>query len=235
MIVLAYTALCAHMLILIPEQPSVRKDRPTRIEYFTGHPFEHEIQDAPGPEAFFAVAPGGAVEDLLPGVTRHGKKYACTFTPKERGDYYIVARAPVREEDGVRCRDSAKLVLHVQSQTGWETPRGGGLDIVPLTRPYGLAAGGVFRGKAAWNGAPLAGARIEVERYNPAPPAALPPDEFITAVVKADEQGIFVAQCMTAGWWALAVHADAPPAAGEAPVRHSLCFWLHAGTPGGER
>ncbi len=235
MVVLVYAALCAHMQILIPEQPSVRKGQATRIEYFVGHPFEHEIQDAPRPEAFVAVSPAGAVEDLLPGLTKDGRKYACTFTPKERGDYYLVARAPVREEEGVRCHESVKLVLHVQSQTGWETPRGGGLDIVPLTRPYGLAAGGVFRGKVVWNGAPVAGARIEVERYNPAPPAALPPDEFVTAVVKTDEQGIFVAHCATAGWWALAVHGDAPPAPGEAPARHTLCFWIHAGMTGGEK
>ncbi|HZT79168.1 MAG TPA: DUF4198 domain-containing protein, partial [Gemmataceae bacterium] len=50
---------------------------------------------------------------------------------------------------------------------------------------------------------PLAGALVEVERYNTAAPKELPPDEQITRAVKTDPNGVATCTLTDPGWWAV--------------------------------
>jgi hypothetical protein len=69
-------------------------------------------------------------------------------------------------------QDTVKVVLHVQTQNGWDAVLGATpCETVPLTRPYGLEPGLVFQARTllATRGVPdrsLAGALVEVERYH---------------------------------------------------------------------
>jgi uncharacterized GH25 family protein len=54
----------------------------------------------------------------------------------------------------------------------------------------------------------LAGALVEVERYNPAPPKTLPADEFITRTVKTDPNGVATVTLPEPGWWAITAITD---------------------------
>jgi hypothetical protein len=62
------------------------------------------------------------------------------------------------EEDQEFLQDSVKVVLHVQAQKGWDAVAGlagSGLELVPLTRPYGLQPGIAFQAQVLADGKPL--------------------------------------------------------------------------------
>ena len=133
------------------------------------------------------------------------------------------------EEEKVFVHDTIKVVYHVQTQNGWDAATGQAFEIVPLTRPYGLQPGVAFQGQALLAGKPLAGAMVEVERYNPTPPKDLPPDEQITRRVKADPNGVFTGTLTDAGWWCLTSERDGGRREHEGkmyPVRQRATFWV---------
>ncbi len=226
-------ALCAHFHTVIPEEAFLKKGRSVEVRYFYGHPFEHEVALTKRPDRLYVISPDGTTEDLLSALKEDGTGFRFTFTPAVRGDHYLVLRAPPAVEADVVYRESSKVILHVQSQRGWDRPvLREGLDIVPLTRPYGLYEHSVLRARVEWKGKPLAGARVEIEKYNAAPPKELPEDPFITSVVVTDEAGIFVASLPEAGWWSVTVTVKgAPERRGkrELPVKHVLTFWFPVG------
>jgi uncharacterized GH25 family protein len=178
--------------------------------------------------------------------------YQFRFTPAERGDHVFLLDTPPiwMEEEGEFWQDSVKVVLHVQAQKGWEkTVRTGkAFEFEPLTRPYGLLPGMVFQAKvrdpvafekkAPTDGPPvfearemalLAGAFVEVERYNRIAPKELPPDELITRVVRTDPRGVATTTLTDPGWWALtvAVKAGTLEHKGEQrPVRRRSTLWV---------
>jgi cobalt/nickel transport protein len=205
----AVSALPAHYSMLLPDKASAKKDEAVTLTYQFGHPFEHQLFDAPAPESLTVRAPDGKTTDLTKSLEAvkvpagEGKTvtaYRLKFTPDQRGDYVFLLRgAPVwMEEDGEFLHDMVKVVLHVQAQKGWDANGGGhAFEWMPLTRPYGLQPGLVFQART------LPNTMVEVERYNAEPPKELPPDEQITRVVKSDPNGTSACTLPDAGWWAL--------------------------------
>src|SRR5262249_35908520 len=114
--------------------------------------------------------------------------------------------------------DFTKVVVHVQAQKGWDASLSnfvglsykdrGLVEMIPLTRPYGLQPGVAFQTQAFLDGKPLAGALVEIERYNPASPKELHPDEQITRAAKTDPNGIVTCTLTDPGWWCIAAHYD---------------------------
>src|SRR5262249_27079713 len=162
---------------------SVKKDEAVTLTYQWGHPFEHQLFDAPAPEKLTVLAPDGKSTDLTKSLEKttvaaaEGKKvtaYQLKFTPDQRGDYVFVLQTPpiwMAEEEEF-FDDTVTVVLHVQAQKGWDAAAADTVQLVPLTRPYGLSAGTVFQARVVgpvYRGK-LPGALVEVERYNPAPP-----------------------------------------------------------------
>jgi uncharacterized GH25 family protein len=213
----------AHFGMLLPDSWAVKKGQPVTLTYQWGHPFEHQLFDAARPVQLLVIAPDGTKSNLtdklkkvaLPG--DKGKKvtgYRLRFTPSQRGDYVFVLDAPQTwlEQDEVFVRDTVKVVLHVQAQKGWDAFLRPFFEFVPLTRPYGLEPGMVFQARLQQDD-PVPGPRtlvvrrggeqVEVERYNPTPPKKLPPDEFITRVVKTNPVGVATTTLPDAGWWSL--------------------------------
>src|SRR4051812_3002478 len=148
----------AHFHILLPDRHSVKKDESVTLLYRWGHPFEHQLFDAPKPEKLIVIAPDGKVTDLTKKLekikhTTPDKKEVVAFrlkyTPTKRGDYTFVLYAPpiFLEEDGEFVEDMVKVVVHVQAQINWdaEDPSRPDLHVRPLTRPYGLQPGMVFQ------------------------------------------------------------------------------------------
>ncbi len=179
--------------------------------------------------------------------------YRLKFTPNQRGDYtFCLVAAPVfLKEDNVIVMDVAKAVLHVQAQKNWDADavQGGigklwmGLWMRPLTRPYGLQPGTVFQtqllsstvsgfdtGEKSKGPTPLAGALVEVERFNPAPPKQLPADEHITRTLKTDPNGVATCTLQSPGWWAITGQIDGGVSkhnGKDYPVRYRTTFWVH--------
>jgi len=226
-------ALCVHMHTLIPEHAFLKRARPAVVRYAFMHPFEHQFGTTPVPGKVQLSAPDGSVEDLTGKGIREDAWYRFSLQPRKRGDYYFLVEARPRVEDGVLLHEGAKVVLHVQSQNGWyRTVRAEKLDILPLTRPYGLVPPAVFQGKVLFGGKPCAGCTLEIEKYNPVPPSRLPEDEFITLTAVTDSNGLFTVSLPDLGWWAVtAVWTAGTEKVGgkELPVKHVFTFWIAVG------
>ena len=209
----------AHFHILLPRSASADRDKPVDFVLLWGHPFEHELSSAAKPENLEVLSPDGKRVGLTATlekrtVKNHENKdvtaYGFRFKPEQRGDYtFVLKAAPIRLGEGAFVQDTVKVVLHVQAQQGWDRPLGQGFELVPLTRPYGLQPGLVFQAQALVDGKPLPGAMVEVERYNPAPPKALPPDEHITRRLKTDPNGVLTCTLTEAGWWCITAERNA--------------------------
>jgi cobalt/nickel transport protein len=220
----------AHYQMLLPSRHSVKKDEAVTFTYQFGHPYEHQLFDAPKPESLVVIEPDGKKSDLLRSLEKisvaagEGKKvtaYRFSFTPRQRGDYVFFLKTPPiwMEEDAEFLQDTVKVVLHVQAQKGWDQRMNKpeekkDLEATPLTRPYGLLPGTVFQVRidgphhlrGEWLGnqpGGLPGRLVEVERYHATPPKELPADEFITRVVKTDRDGVATSTLPEAGWWVL--------------------------------
>jgi hypothetical protein len=158
----------AHYNMLLPAAASGKKGEPVTFTYQWGHPFEHQLFDAPKPESVVAFAPDGKVSNLMNALQKvalpagEGKTvsgYRFDFAPPQRGDYAVVLRTPpiFLEEDGEFVQDSVKVVYHVQAQKGWDVlsqnelgPFNAVASVAwhPITRPYGLEPGMVFQAQA---------------------------------------------------------------------------------------
>lgn len=230
----------AHYNMLLPQTPSAKRGEAVSVLYQWGHPFEHQLFDAPAPESVFVLAPDGQKTDLLKSLakisvpTAEGKKvvaYRFRFTPEQRGDYLFVLITPPiwMEEEQEFFQDTVKVVLHVQAQKGWDTAARQEFELVPLTRPYGLHAGMVFQAQALKMSKPLAGSLVEVERFNATAPKELPPDEQITRTARTDPNGVVTATLTEPGWWCLTAHREGTPREhkGKAyPVQQRATFWV---------
>jgi cobalt/nickel transport protein len=207
----------AHFNMLLPDKASVGK-APVTIVYQWGHPFEHQLFDAPAPQSVSVLAPDG-------------KKTALAGMLKEikvPGEDRKVRPIWMGEEEQF-FQDAVKVVLHVQAQGGWDAAAGQDFELVPLTRPYGLEPGMVFQAQALAGGKPLAGALVEVERYNAAPPKELPPDEHITRTARTDPNGVVTCTLTDPGWWCVTAERDGGTRQhdGKAyPVRQRSTLWV---------
>ena len=126
-------------------------------------------------------------------------------------------------------QDTAKVILHVQTQRNWDGVTGG-FELTPLTRPYGLQPGMVFQAQVLDDGKPLSGIMAEVERYNPTAPKELPADEQVTRRVKADPNGVLTCTLTDPGWWCIT--AERPGGMRERdgksyPVVQRTTLWVH--------
>jgi len=250
----------AHYNMLLPEKHAVKKDEAVTLTYQWGHPFEHQLFNAPAPEKLTVLAPDGKKTDLTKSLeqtaiaTAEGKKvtaYQLKFTPDQRGDYVFVLQTPPiwMDEEEEFFQDTVKVVLHVQAQKGWDGTVLPEFEPLPLTRPYGLQPGLVFQTQVKayllvpFEGKPnevpplprplklqpLAGALVEVERYNATAPKELPPDEQITRALKTDPNGVATYTLPESGWWAVTTHRDGGEREREGkkyPVRLRATMWV---------
>jgi cobalt/nickel transport protein len=229
----------AHFNMLLPQAAAARKGEPVTVLYQWGHPFEHQLFDAPPPRSAFVLAPDGKRTDLVPSLEKvtvpgEGKDvtaYRGRFTPGQRGDFALVLETPPiwMPEEEEFFQDTVKAVLHVQAQNGWDAVAGADFELVPLTRPYGLQPGMVFQAQALAGGKALTGSLVEVERYHAAPPKELPPDEQVTHTAKTDPNGVITATLTEPGWWCLTARRDGGTREHEGkayPVRRRSTLWV---------
>lgn len=208
----------AHFPILIHDAELGATNGVVTITVAAGHPFELEMEAAPPPERLWALDARGRVTNLTAalqptlfrGDTNAGA-WQVRFEPA-RGDT-VIALDGVQEVDRALkslYREYVKVCLHRGLQGGWNQRTGQPLEIVPLTRPYGLRAGMVFSGRLLRGDAPVADAEVYCERLNDRRPAAAqwPPEPLITFVVRTDADGRFVVSLPDAGWWVLGAYAE---------------------------
>ncbi|MHC4871304.1 MAG: DUF4198 domain-containing protein [Planctomycetota bacterium] len=181
--------------------------------------FTHPMEDGPVMEmkkpVRFGVQVGDKKTDLLD--TLKNKKisgkntWLSPYTVKRPGDYiFYVEPAPYWEpsEEKMIIHYSKVVVSAFGEESGWDEMVGFPIEIKPLVRPYGLWTGNLFRGIVIKNGKPLPFAEIEVEYVNKGRKVSIPSDPYITQVIKADRNGVFLYAMPKGGWWGFAALVD---------------------------
>jgi len=235
----------SHFNMLLPSAAMVKKGDKVTFLYQFGHPFEHELSDAPAPTKVEATTPDGKSLDLTKtlesfktpgGDGKDVVAYRFNFTPEQRGDHWFVLTTPPIwfEESEEFVRDVVQVPLHVQTQNGWEKAPGKQMRMTPLTRPYGLLPGVAFRAKVHPSGdafpGTFANAVVEIERYNEQKPKNIPMDEFVTLKTLTDANDAFTCTLAEPGWWCMTAQRTAGKAqrqGKEYPVRERVTLWVH--------
>ncbi|WP_421867378.1 DUF4198 domain-containing protein [Motiliproteus sp.] len=199
-------------------------------------PFTHpaasgHVMTADAPEAFYSVRKGKKtdLQELLKPIewtseTGTGPAYEAAVRLRGLGDNVFVYRmAPYYEEsEDLYIQQITKTIVNVGGlPTDWDADLGLDAEIVPLTKPYAIYAGGSFTGVVRSQGEPVPFAEIEVEYVNYLPdveanrfavePTIVPPaDAFVTMTFFADANGTFTFAIPQAGQWGFAALGVGP-------------------------
>jgi uncharacterized GH25 family protein len=209
-------AALAHYHVVVPGEYakwSARKGETVSYDFIWGHGFEHIWFDIEKPASFVVYNPDGSKTDLAPALTNHKVKaisgsehpaYKFEYKPAKRGDHIISLKAGLQwdEEDGVWLQDYVKAVLHVQAETDWGKVVGDPLEVVSMSRPYGILPGGALTFKIIQNGKPAKGLRVERELYleNTPKESDLPSEPFIAYSSVSNDNGQVVFSFPKPGW-----------------------------------
>ena len=214
-VLLAAQPALAHFGMVIPESSLTARPGPVQVRFSFWHPFEGAGMDLEKPREA-GVFWGGIKNDLLPALQEQSpqghKVWQASYVIKKPGDYYFyMTPRPYWEpaEDCFIVHYSKVCLSALGAEEGWDTPLGQRMEILPLTRPYGLYAGNSFRGQVLFMGKPLAGCTVEVEFYNQDQGRKAPSDSHVTQVVKSGPDGTFSFVMPWKGWWGFAaLHTD---------------------------
>ncbi|PLX43470.1 MAG: DUF4198 domain-containing protein [Deltaproteobacteria bacterium] len=205
------TCALAHFGAIIPsddivdsgESPNITLD----IKFI--HPMEGHFMQMERPTKVEVFA-RGSKSDLTDKLNEQRKDgfswWKLPYAIKRPGDHiFMVEPAPYWEpaEEAFIIHLTKVVVGAMGLEVGWDEPTGAKVEILPLTRPYGLWTGNIFTGVVLKDGKPLPSAEVEVEYLNEdgiKPPS----DSYITQVVKADESGVFSYAMPREGWWGFA-------------------------------
>ncbi|MBN1534058.1 MAG: DUF4198 domain-containing protein [Spirochaetes bacterium] len=202
----------AHFGMVIPSDDIISQGDPRQItlRLMFAHPFEMEGMPLEKPAAF-AVISGDEKTDLsgkLKEVQALGHKaWEAAYTFKKPGVYTFCMEPQPYWEPAEDCYivHYTKVILGAFGlEEGWDAPAGLKTEIIPLSRPFGLYAGNVFRGVVLLDGKPVPNCEVEVEYYNQDKKYTAPDDAFITQVVMTDADGVFAYAAPRAGWWGFA-------------------------------
>ena len=229
-----------HFMMLLPTTDIVESRRQARLKIIAQfcHPFEQNWMDLERPDEF-GVFINGKKTDLIQNLkmSHRGKNriWVCNYKIESPGDhiFYIKPKPYFEPAEGKFIVHYAKVVVDAYGlESGWDMPIGLEMEIVPLTRPYGLYAGNVFSGVVLKNGRPLPDAEVEVEFYNVNKTRKAPSQPFITQVVKTDKNGVFHYAIPWPGWWGFAALSERDKKmvkdGKKYPVEIGGIMWIHA-------
>ncbi len=212
----------AHFGMIIPSTDIIGKDDSREISLtlqFT-HPFEGGPQmDLAKPEKF-----GVVVEDKVTDLkgTLSEKKvggasvWETTYKITRPADYiFFMQPKPYWEpaEDKFIIHFTKVIVDALGAQTGWDNAiaetAGIPVEIIPVSRPYGLYASNLFTGRVFRDGKPVANSEVEVEFWGRGKTKA-PTDSHIRQVIKTDPNGVFSYAMPKPGWWGFSAIMEGP-------------------------
>jgi cobalt/nickel transport protein len=230
----------AHFQELIPSVDLVTENTGNEIVLdltFT-HPMERGPAMAMAPPVRFGVLGPGGLEDLRETLTPvrvdDQPAFRAEYRVAQPGGYqFFVEPAPYWEPaEGAMIVHYTKVAIDAYgAEEGWDDLIGLPVEIQPLTRPFGLWTGNLFRGIVLHDGEPVPFAEVEVEWRNDGS-VSIPADAFVTQVTKADAQGVFAYAMPRAGWWGFAALVEADdtmpnPDGAQVPVELGGLIWVH--------
>lgn len=230
----------AHFQVLKPSTDVVtlRGDRTVEFDIRFTHPMEQGPVMQVGEPRRFGVIYKGREHDLtdsLKAVEIDGARaYRSSFTVKRPADYvFYLEPAPYWEPvEGKMIVHYTKVVVNgMGAGGGWDVSADLPVEIEPLSRPYGVWTGNVFRGVVRRDGEPVPHAEIEVEYLNEGGEVDIPSSPFVTQVIKADEDGVFTYAMPREGWWGFAALVEGDrkmenPEGEKVPVELGGLIWV---------
>jgi cobalt/nickel transport protein len=199
----------AHFGMILPDKSMVMQGDKPELEVVLSfnHPFEQKGMDLIKPKRF-GVMSGKTNTDLTNTLqeTKVLDKMAWkgVYAIKKPGIYtFYFEPQPYFEpaEDKFIIHITKTYVAALGGEEDWDQEVGLKAEIIPLTRPFGLYAGNVFRGMVKFNGKPVADTDVEVEYWNPGKKIHAPNEYFTTLKLKTDKNGVFAFAPPQAGWW----------------------------------
>jgi cobalt/nickel transport protein len=204
-----HSQVLAQFALIIPSDSMVmeEEDREVKLTLSYSHPFEGKGMDLSKPSQF-GVKNNRWKKSLVSNLEKiriMGYEGWEVVHRLARSGVYIfyMELEPLWVPDEDRfISHYAKTVTAVSgSEEGWDETVDLTMEIVPLTRPFGLYTGNVFQGVVMLDKKPLPFAKVEITYYNINGKAAAPTDFMITQVVKTDINGVFTYAAPRAGWW----------------------------------
>ncbi len=209
----------AHFGAIIPSETMCDQfHRKIKILFAFLHPFEQQGMNLSLPEKAAIVNLTEGKEEVITSrlkktVFLGHKAWKTSYEIKRPGVYciYMIPK-PYWEpaEDHFIKHITKVYVAAFGEEEGWDRPLGLETEIVPVSRPFGLYAGCVFRGRVYINGKPAPNRYVEVEYYNEGKKFTAKTEYMITFVTKTDENGYFSFSCPYPGWWAFSALSTAP-------------------------
>jgi nickel transport protein len=202
----------AHFGMIIPDRNLVGKSDPKviNLQLMFWHPMENHGMNLAKPQAAGVMLEGKKRDltgQLKPAQLRGKQIWTLSLPIRRPGDYiFYMTPQPYWEaaEDCFIIHYTKTVVDALGYEEGWDRPVGTKIEIIPLSRPYGLWAGNSFTGKVLYKGKPLAGTAVEVEFFNPQGKHHAPADAYVTQVVNTDQNGVFTYAMPWGGWWGFA-------------------------------
>ncbi len=227
----------AHFLMLIPDSDVKEHSRTVHLWTEFTHPAEG------GPTMYYQIEKSGAFvggkvfplkwkKEPVPAMSGSSKmveKYETTFTIFRPGVYqFFVWQKPYYEPSEEQyIQQIAKVYVEAFGlEKGWRKPIGLPVEIVPVTRPFGLWEGNTFKARVYVNGKPAPNVRVEIEYYNKNH-VEYPNDALITQVVRTDDRGYFVYSIPWSGWWGFSAITDGGTYKGK-PLELDGVVWVYA-------
>ena len=203
-------------------------------------PLAQNSRETPKPLRF-GVLHLGEQTDLLaslkPAPEQNPARWMSAFTIKRPGDYIFYSEHAPRWDsaDEQFIVHQAKLCVNaVGLEEGWDEPIGLEVEIIPLSRPYGLWTGNLFSGQILLNGDPAPYAAVEITWLGESPdtplPFAAPAAPYRIQKVRADTNGVFHYAMPHAGWWGFTTTVEADWTVkhdgAEKPVALVSTYWV---------
>jgi cobalt/nickel transport protein len=225
----------AHFGMIIPSDEMVMKGESSNValQIMFWHPFEGTGMDLVKPAEFGVVANGqkkNLLATLNPLKVEGRETWKTSYRIKRPGIYvfYLVPQ-PYWEpaEDCYIVHYTKTVVAAYGYDVGWDEPIGLKIEIVPLSKPFGLYAGNVFQGVVLLKGKPVPGAEVEVEYFNVGEKYSAPTDYMVTQTIKADPNGVFTYGVPKPGWWGFAALSTDDRQIKGKDVEIGAVIWVH--------
>ena len=212
----------AHFQMVYTPESALEKGKTIEMRHVFTHPFADEhTMDMAGVEEFYVInkeKKKDLKDTLKPiiwkGKHNKGKAFSSSYKARKMGDHiFIMTPTPYYESnEDIYIQQVSKMIVNVAgAPTDWDAELGLKAEIVPLTKPYSIWAGGSFTGIVKSNGKPVPFAEIEVEYINNTPDLKAnamgknkfeaPQDSFVTMGIKANKDGEFTFAIPKSGWW----------------------------------
>jgi len=245
----AYPACAEYFAILRADPPSVHDQKCKKLDVAIafGHPFAQTATDMDLVQMFAAiqypVKGDGQIlrreflDTLKPAKYLKKDAWAGTIPLPGPGLYQLVleTRPHWEETQGIFLQQFAQTLVPVQGcEHGWEIPVGLKLEILPLTRPFGLTAPALFTGRVLLDGKILPDTPVRIEYLNE-DKRTVPGPHHQTQRIRTDERGVFSFVCPHPGWWGLAAVTRGDPLKGPdgQPKKTELSgvLWIYIDPP----